>query len=511
VKVASVAQMRQLEAGAERLGLPGPALMEIAGRAFADALAERRPIDGRRVVVLVGPGNNGGDGLVAARRLAALGARALVVPVGRRAAADAKLDLLADRGVPVLAPDDEWPDAALDAPFAGAEIVVDALLGIGRARPIGGLMQRLLQAAARAGTPIVGLDLPSGLDADSGKADPATLRCAETITLGAVKRGLLIGDGPRLAGEITPVEIGIPARLADDLAVDWIDRQLAARLLPERDPTGHKGSFGRVLVVAGSARYVGAPLLAALGAARGGAGLVTLAAAGDVARGVAGRLPEATYLPLPGREEWIGPEALPKLEEVAGEYRALVLGPGLGRAGSTVEFLEAALASQPLRRDTRWVIDADALTLLSRMRGWHERLPDETVLTPHPGEMARLLGRERVPDDRIATATEMARRWRAHLVLKGAYTVVASPGGRGAVSPAANPALATAGTGDVLAGAIGGLIGQGAAPGDAAVAGVALHGMAGDLARRAFGRGGVLASDVAERLPEAAEALRNGR
>ncbi|HEV8637123.1 MAG TPA: NAD(P)H-hydrate dehydratase [Chloroflexota bacterium] len=512
MKVVSVGEMRRLEAESERRGLPGSALMEIAGRAFADAVAERRaPLAGRKPVVLVGPGNNGGDGLVAARWLRAFGAHPVVLTVGRRPAADAKLDLLGAAGVPLLAPTDAWPDEALEAPFAGADLVVDALLGIGRVRPIDGLMKRVLEAAARVGAPIVGLDVPSGLDADTGTADPATPRCAETITLGAVKRGLVIGDGPRLAGEIVPVEIGIPPGLAADVAVDWIDGRLARRLLPERDPTGHKGSFGRVLVVAGSPRYVGAPLLAALGAARAGAGLVTLAAPGDVARAVAGRLPEATFLPLPGADEAIAPAALAKLEEVAGEYRALVLGPGLGRADGTARFLEAALASPALREGPGWVIDADALTLLSRMERWPSKLPPEAVLTPHPGEMARLLGAERIPTDRIAAATESARRWRAVVVLKGAYTVVATPDGRCAVNPAANPALATAGTGDVLAGAIGGLIGQGAAPGDAALAGVAVHGAAGALVRRAFGRGGALASDVADRLPEAAEALRTGR
>jgi NAD(P)H-hydrate epimerase len=511
VKVVSVAEMRRLEAEAEKLGLPGPALMEIAGRAFADALAGRwAPIRGRKAVVLVGPANNGGDGLVAARWLGAFGARPLVVLVGRRASADAKLDLLGPAGVTGLAPADGWPEEALDGLFAGADVVVDALLGIGRARPIGGLMKRVLDAARRGGAPIVGLDVPSGLDADTGQADPATPGCAETITLGAVKRGLVIGDGPRLAGEIVPVEIGIPPRLIGDLPVDWIDAELARARLPHRDPTGHKISFGRVLVIAGSPRYVGAPLLAALGAARSGAGLVTLAAPGEVARSVAGRLPEATFLPLPGGEEGITTAALPTLEEVAGEYQAIVLGPGLGRGEGTAHFLEAALASQALRGGPGWVIDADALTLLSRIEKWHGRLPAGAVLTPHPGEMARLLGTERVPDDRIEIARESARRWRAIVVLKGAYSVVAEPEGRAALSPAANPALATAGTGDVLAGAIGGLIGQGAAPNDAALVGVALHGMAGDLVRRWRGSGGGLASEVADRLPEAAERLRVG-
>jgi hydroxyethylthiazole kinase-like uncharacterized protein yjeF len=483
--------MRRLEDGAERLGLPGPALMEIAGRAVADELAGLySPIAGKRVVVLVGPGNNGGDGMVAARWLAAVGARVIVSPVGRPERPDAKIELLADRGVPIA----RSPEAAL----LGADVVVDGLLGIGRARPIGGAMADALADAGRCGAPIVALDLPTGLNADTGAADPATPRCAATITLGAVKRGLLIGDGPRVAGLIRPIEIGVPRSLAAALPVDWIAADLAGTLLPERDPTGHKGTFGRLLIVAGAPQYVGAPMLAALGAARAGAGLVTIAGPPEVVRSAAVRMPEATFL----RRDAI--------EEAAAEYRALVLGPGLGRADETVAFLSAAMES-PALRALPWVIDADALTLLSRMDGWTGRLPPRTVLTPHAGEMARLLGVEHVPADRIESAVASAKQWRATVVLKGAYTVVARPDGRAAVSPSANPALATAGTGDVLAGAIGGLIAQGADAADAAVVGVALHGAAGELARAALGRGGVLASDVADRLPEAAELLRSGR
>jgi len=223
VKVVSAAEMRDLEAAAERLGLPGPALMEIAGRAFADAVARLYgPFEGQRVVVLCGPGNNGGDGLVAARWLAIAGARPLVLLVARLAGQDARQMLLAEQAVPCLrvgAGADSLSAAALSAAFAGAALIVDALLGIGTARPIGGAMAETLAAAADSGAPIVALDLPSGLDADAGRADRSTPRCDATVTLGAVKRGLLIGEGPWLAGRLFPVPCVIPVSRAAYLLV----------------------------------------------------------------------------------------------------------------------------------------------------------------------------------------------------------------------------------------------------------------------------------------------------
>jgi hydroxyethylthiazole kinase-like uncharacterized protein yjeF len=515
VKVVASAEMRRLEAAAEALGLPGPALMEIAGRAFADAVVSLYgPLRGRRVVVCCGPGNNGGDGLVAARWLADAGARPLVLLAARRASDDAKQMLLAELGVPCLRVGEAagaLPPAALPAALAGAAVVVDALLGIGRARPIGGAMAAVLAAAAESGAPIVALDVPSGLDADSGRADPATPRCDATVTLGAVKRGLLIGDGPGVTGRLLLQPIGIPAACADNLPVDWLGASAVAALLPPRPVTGHKALFGRVLVVAGSAQYLGAPLLAALGAARGGAGLVTLAAPGAAGQVAAARAPEITHLPLPGPSSHLTPAALEALAEAAEGYRAAIVGPGLGRHPETDQLLRAILADRRLRAGPRWIVDADALTLLSRVPDWPALLPEDAILTPHAGEMARLLAHDEPPLDRLAAAVEAAGRWRTNLVLKGAYTVVAGPQGGAGVSPGANPALGTAGTGDVLTGAIAALIAQGARPLAAARAGVVVHAIAGELARRARGAGGVLAGDVADLLPAAAELLRAGR
>lgn len=511
VKLVDVAQMRELEAAADRLGLPGPALMEIAGRAVADAIVGLYgPFDGQRVVVLVGPGNNGGDGLVAARWLAERGARVTVLAVARQPRDDAKVDLLRERGVTTAVVGEDWPGEALAAALAGSRLVVDALLGIGRVRPIQGAMARVLAAAEASGAPIVAVDVPSGLDADSGRADPATPRCAATLVLGGVKRGILVADGPGRCGFVVPLTIGIPRGASAGLSFDVLDGPLLRELLPPRSALGHKGSFGRALVVAGSSRYLGAPMLAALGAARAGAGLVTLAAPTGVAEAVAGRLPEITFLPLPGPATHLSREALEPLRRAVVDYDALVVGPGLGREPETAELLSAMMADLALADGPSWVVDADALTLLSREREWWRRLPKESVLTPHPGEMARLRGEERIGDDRIAVATQSAAGWGTTVVLKGAYTVIVDPAGRGAASLSANPALATAGTGDVLAGTVAGLLAQGAEPFDAARAGVGLHAVAGELVRRERGPGGALAGDVAEMLPTAAARVRAG-
>jgi NAD(P)H-hydrate epimerase len=443
-----------------------------------------------------------------------------VLLVNRKRTADAKPALLAEAGVPLVDVTDAWIAEQVGGALAGSALIVDSLLGIGRVRPIGGAMKSVLEAAALAGCPIVGLDIPSGLDADGGACDPATPRCAVTVTLGAVKRGLVLREGPTRAGRIVLVPIGIPRQCARDLSLEFLTGEVVAPLIPPREVVGHKGTFGRVLVIAGSAQYVGAPLLASLGAARGGAGLVTLAAPGNTGSAAAGRAPEITHLPLPGPSGHLEIDALEPLAGAASGYAAAILGPGLGRERETAVLLRALLQEPRLRNGPRWVIDADALTLLSEREPppgagadwhWSELLPPDAVLTPHPREMARLLGEEQVPEDRIEVALRSAAEWRTNLVLKGAYTVVAAPDGRGGVCPAANPALATAGTGDVLTGAIAALIAQGAAPFDAARAGVATHAAAGELARQARGPGGVVAGDVADLLPQATDLLRHGR
>lgn len=508
VKVVSVDNMRALERSAEALGLPGSALMENAGRAVADVASARYPVSGcSHVLVLAGPGNNGGDGLVVARHLHDAGYRVTAYLVNRSRIGDAKEKLLIQRKVPILDLATDLDLRGLDLLLRESDLVVDAILGTGRSRPIGeplaGVFARVNDASL---VPIVAVDLPSGVNSDTGEADPLTIRATLTVSLGNPKRGLLLGAAAGYVGDLVNADIGIPEELSDALNVQYADVAFVGRAIPRRSKISHKGSFGHVLIVAGSRLYTGAPVLAALGAERVGAGLVTLACPESIRPTLAAHTLETTFLPLPddGLGEF-GPAAADSIKDRLTEYDAILVGPGIGRSRSTETFLAALLASlEAINHPT--IIDADALTLLSSWTNWWERLPVDTILTPHPGEMARLLGRP-VGADRIEAARQAAATWRAIVVLKGAYTVIATPDRSATVLPFANSALATAGTGDVLGGAILGLLGQRASAADAAMTGAFLHGLAGEFLAKDRGSAGGLAFEVADNLPRARRAV----
>jgi len=505
LKIVTSAQMRQLEAQSADLGLPGPALMEVAGRSVADAfLAEPGGAAGRRVLVLVGPGNNGGDGLVAARHLHDFGARVVVYLVLRPETDEAKLRLVRARGIPVVAGADDAELRLLRAYLGESDYVLDAILGTGRARPAAGLLKEVLDAVNardRQRSRLVAVDLPTGLDADTGAVDPSCLRADLTVTLGYPKVGLFLPPGLEYAGRIAVGDIGLPPGLGADVPLSLTTASEVAGMLPARPLGAHKGTFGKAMVVAGSASYVGAPALAAMGAVRVGAGLVTLALPAGIESVVAGKLLEPTYLPLPEVAGGLGPGAVQPLLDALAGYSAALVGPGLGRRPGTAEFIRHLVGRSREVAGCRWVIDADGLNLLSEIPEWWKLLPEESVLTPHPGEMSRLAGPPTA--NRLETAGDAARRWRQVVVLKGAYTVVAHPDGRTSVNPFATPALATAGTGDVLGGAIVGLLAQGLRPWEAAVAGTYLHGLAGELVARDTGLAGGAAGDLLPRLPAA--------
>ncbi|MGH2584995.1 MAG: NAD(P)H-hydrate dehydratase, partial [Dehalococcoidia bacterium] len=312
--------------------------------------------------------------------------------------------------------------------------------------------------------------------------------------------------GADYTGRIQEVDIGIPADLTRDLPLELLDRTWTKRNLPARPADANKGTFGRVLAVLGSQHFVGASVLAASGAYRVGAGYITLATPLSIYPIVAGCLTEATFLPLPEDNGAVAEAAVTDVLESLTEENTLLVGSGL--SGDADSFVRSLLqANLPPLRGV--VLDGDALNALSRWEGWSARVRLPLVLTPHPGEMARLVGSTvpEVQSRRIALAQEKAREWNAVVVLKGAGTVVAAPAGRIWLAPFANPALATAGSGDVLAGAIAGLLAQGLEPATAAACGVYLHGMAGDAARRELGPAGVMAGDLLPELPRAIKSL----
>lgn len=527
VKILTTDQMRQLEESCARMGLTTDVLMENAGKAVAEEV--RRILDDIRqqqILVLVGPGNNGGDGLVAARHLNDWGAKVIVYLYGERPPRDPRLKEIRDRRITrVEAPKDDNLDR-LGELLKSVDAVVDALFGTGTAtttttgtaRPFGGLLVMILDKVRRArkkrpGLKLIALDLPSGLNADTGEVDPACLTVDHTITLAFPKPGLFKHPGAERVGEVTVVDIGMPSELVEETAEEYIPDEWVRALLPERPSQANKGSFGRVLVVAGSMNYIGAAYLSCSGALRVGAGLVTLATTGRLHSILASKLTEVTYVLLPeSRPGLLSPEAVRPIFRQLNEYNVLLLGCGMGQSESVVRFIRTILLSKTKPKLPALVLDADALNILAISPGWWNRLTDNAILTPHPGEMARLTGMtvDEVQVDRLGIAKKMAAEWKKTIVLKGAYTVIAAPDGQSQVSSIANAGLASAGTGDVLAGAIAGLVAQGLSPFAAAACGVYLHGMAGEMVKERLGDAGMIASDLLVALPQVIKHLKEG-
>ncbi len=524
MKLATSAQMRALEARAVAAGASFDALMEAAGLAVAQEVwLMLGVVAGRRILVLCGPGNNGGDGLVAARHLAEWEGDVAVYLLAPRAAVDANLAKVRALDVPVFTASEDAGFERLQQAFEGAEIVIDALLGTGRGRPIDGALAEIMRRlAATRGThtppKIVAVDLPTGVDADSGRADPFAVRAEMTVAFGLAKVGLYTLPGSEYAGQVQVVDIGLPKDAGSDVPVELLSTAWVRERLPARPKDGNKGAFGRALVVAGSAQYPGAARLAAEACYRAGAGLVAIAATPRLQSIVAAALPEATYLPLDDASSLTASHARTILDALP-RHDVLLIGPGLSQNDGVREAVIDILAGAP-QNIRGCVIDADALNALAQTDGWHTRIarpvedsPWRAVLTPHPGEMSRLLGVsiEDVQGDRLNVAMKAAAEWGHVVVLKGAHTIIAAPDGRAAISPHANPLLATAGTGDVLAGAVAGLLAQGMAPFEAAACAVYIHGLAGEELSDEFGDRGLLASDLLSVLPRAIRTVREGK
>jgi hydroxyethylthiazole kinase-like uncharacterized protein yjeF len=504
VKAVTADQMRAIEARCVHAGISLDTLMENAGLAVAEAIATRLGgAAGKSVVVLVGPGNNGSDGYVAARDLSNNGAVVTAFNLTSRPAPDDKRALAEAAGVQVV---DRPGAAALAGACSRSDVVIDAVLGTGRARPINEDLARSLQAISENAKEIIAVDLPTGMNADTGKFDANGLKAVVTLMLGLPKIGLLTSSGSGVCGKLEVLNIGIPGGLADDVMTDALTVELVRNLLPARSGDTNKGSFGRTLVLGGSANYFGAPQLAARAALRSGVGLVFLAASEPVYRLIAGRIDEAIYTPVPASKvgDWDVTPACSVLLSQASTMNSVLVGPGLGQSAATVQLVEQLVRNLP--EAVPAVLDADALNIVSRMHAWHDMLQPPTVITPHTGEMSRLLGCNvaEVQSDRLSAATTAATRFGVTVVLKGAATIIVSPDGRVRISPWVNSGLAKAGTGDVLAGLLTGLLAQMPdSPFDAASLAVYVHGLAGEIARIQRGERGMTAGDVARALPAA--------
>lgn len=526
MRLVTPAEMRLLERRAEAdYGLSSILLMENAGARAAEVADRMR--GGGRVVVVAGRGANGGDGFVLARHLAGRGCPVDVFLLGRESElrGDALTNFLilsrmAGAGVGVSEIDGEEGLSALSGSLAGAGLIVDALFGTGLHGAVTGLALAAVRAINRARRPVLALDVPSGVDAGTGQllaegdvpGAAGAVRATATVTFGLPKLGLYLYPGARYTGKILVVDIGLPAGLLSDPALNMhlITGEDVRRTLPDRPADAHKGSFGHALLVGGSPGLTGAVALAGEGALRSGAGKVTVAVPKSLNPVLEVKLTEVMSLPLAETEaQTIHASAAEPLLSWSGRCQAVGIGGGLGTDESTGDFLRDFLVG--LRLPV--VIDADALRLLAaRPELFREILSARTIpaiLTPHPGEMAALMGLpiDAVERYRVDAAREVAQSWRSLLVLKGAHTVIALPDGELFLNPTGNPGLATGGTGDLLTGVITALLAQGMKPGAAAVAGVYLHGLAGDLAAAGGGLTGMTAGDVAGCLRQAVQAV----
>jgi hydroxyethylthiazole kinase-like uncharacterized protein yjeF len=563
IKVVSVEKMRQIEAAADAAGLSYDSMMQNAGAAVArraQSILAAQPE--AWVTVLVGPGNNGGDGLVAGRLIALdKNIQVRFYLLKHREDADANFKAVQDAGLFVAYAEDDRDFRVLRNMVASANLVLDALFGIGVRLPFktdvakilrnvvqaiddeqqpehpeGAIITPAMPSAARFPRPyVLAVDCPSGLNCDTGELDKNAIIADETITFIAAKPGLFEFPGAGAVGQLHVATIGVPSDLPElkDESHTLVDCASVRRLLPERFADANKGTFGKALIIAGSTNYMGAPGLAALAAYRVGVGLVTVGAPQPVVDVVSAHLFEPTWLLLPHDMGALAASAVQLVQKEMTVYDALLLGPGWGREPMTREFLTTLLnsASETVKPHTQrslgfmekvsdaesksepaaaklppLVIDADGLNLLSELDEWWKLLPENTIITPHPGEMGRLAKMETrdILANRWEIAQTKAAEWKVILVLKGAHTLIAAPDGWVAALPFKTDALAKAGTGDVLAGMITGLLAQGMSPYDAAFTGGYIHGLAGTLAaQKSRTTRSLIASDVADAVAEA--------
>jgi NAD(P)H-hydrate epimerase len=494
-------------------GVPSVVLMERAGTGLTDFIGSRfGPLRGKRLTIVCGKGNNGGDGLVAARLL-------------RQRQADVTVLLLSsvtDLSRDAAAMFRRWRRIAgpsgtksfksseqVESIFAGSDLIVDALLGTGLSTAVSGTYAEAIQLMNRTGTPVIAVDIPSGIHADTGQVLGQAVRAAATVTFGLPKYGLYLGAGIDHAGLIHIVDIGIPPAFVEqiDSRTMLVTKETVKQTLPPRPASSHKGTYGHAGILAGSVGKTGAAALAAMAALRVGAGLVTVGVPASVNDVLEAKLLEAMTVPFPEtKARTLGRAGFDRILSFIQARTAVAIGPGLSTHPETVELVQSLMK----HLDRPSVLDADALNALASRASLLTACKVPPILTPHPGEMARLepdATPHSVNADRLGTAARFARERGVYLVLKGARTVMARPDGLLAICPTGNPGMATAGTGDVLTGMLVGLLAQGVPSWEAACAAAYLHGAAGDFAAERLGFAGMLAGDLVEHIAYAFQAI----
>ena len=511
MRILDAESMRQVDRSAiDEFGIPSLVLMENAAIGLADALADNFP-EATTVYIFCGPGNNGGDGLALARHLSVRGyhVEIALLNVGKLLSPDSQtqLNICQSQGLLIreIGPDDDTRNAIEAA--GRFDLVVDALFGIGLSRPLEGQFREVVEAMNSLPVPILSVDLPSGLSGGSRQIIGSHVQAAMTVTFAAPKIAHVFFPAAEVVGEVVVADLGIPAELVERAGGDLnllVGRELRALVGP-RPLSSHKGDFGHSVIVAGSTGKAGAAILAAQSAVRGGSGLVTVAVPSAIVQTVDGASLESMSLSLPGAESCLDESSVETILEFCSDKEVLAIGPGLGLSEATVLAVRALIAQSNLPL----VLDADGLNAVGNhldiLRS--RRLP--TILTPHPGELGRLLGRSssEIQEDRLSAVREAAEKTGSIVILKGYRTLIGSTEDGVFVNPTGNPAMASGGSGDVLTGIIAALIAQGLEGIDAAKLGVFIHGIAGDLAAPGETSIGSTASDLIAAIPQAYEQL----
>lgn len=513
MKLVTVQEMINIEKEANATGLSYEMMMENAGRGLAEVVnREYSDLRNGGVLGLIGSGNNGGDTLVALGYLADWGWRTAGYLVKRRIEADPLVERYLKKGGKIFSGDDDRGFQQLSLLLNENEIVMDGLLGTGFKLPLredlGKFLSEVKRRLAEIPDPpkIVAVDCPSGVDCTTGECAEEVIPADMTVTMAAVKVGCLKMPAFRHCGKIMLVGIGLDENMPkwESISRYVIEKEWVIENNPDRPDEGHKGTFGSVLILAGSSRYIGAALLSAKSAYLTGCGLVTLAVTDEVRKIIAAEIPEATWITLPDKEGYLAAEGGDVLRESLEKYDSVLVGPGFGLHSGTRDLIKE-VANLCREKNVPMVVDADGLKLLSQIDDWATIIPHNTVLTPHPGEMSYLSGISinEIQKNRLETAEKFSEIWGHVLVLKGAFTVVSSPDKRTMINPVATSALAKAGSGDVLAGIIASFKAQGVSAFEAAVLGTWIHGRAGLIASEKVGsKRSVLASDVMNSIPD---------
>jgi hydroxyethylthiazole kinase-like uncharacterized protein yjeF len=507
MKIVTTQQIKNIDRRAIRaFGIPGMVLMENAAAAVMTAMEKFFDgLQGVRVGIICGKGNNGGDGLALARRLRISGVPVRVALLSSFGAlkgeAKANLSILRKMDLEIV---QNASSRSLADIVGWSDVLVDALLGVGLSSPLKGRYAQAVAMINSSGRPVVAIDMPTGINADTGGVMGAAIKADLTVTMAFLKRGLVLYPGAEYAGTVRVADLGIPAEVAEkeNISVSLLDRGSIQGVIGSRLSDAHKGDFGHLMVVAGSPGKAGAAIMAARGALRAGAGLVSVATPNNIVPIIQSQVVEAMAVPsAESIEGTLGIGSEEELLKAMGKMTAVAIGPGLSTHYETVQ----AVRNLIKRLTIPAVIDADGLNALVGFLDILKRVKASMILTPHPGEMGRLLGisSDEVQRDRIEIAAAFARKYRVTVVLKGAATVVATPYGWVYVNSTGNPGMASGGTGDVLTGMIGSFLAQGYSASQAACLGVYLHGRAGDLAAEEKGEASMIAGDLIEKLPQA--------